>query len=314
MLSRIADSLFWLNRYMERADALLRVASTHYILSLDKDVNGTLTWRPVLEMYTSAAPTDIANIEHDTIASLKKLMTDTGNPNSLRNLISRARENARGVQDHITKEVWEEVNAMYHLMNQQTLNKMLQSYEVVEVLAMFSRHCVMYTGITDITMSRGMGWIFMNLGKYTERSIGTLTLTRKQYEQIGYRIDDVQDIMQWRYLLQSLSGYETHLKQYRGTNYNHNVLHQVLFNEQFPHSMVYSLGRIERHLAEVFKSHPHPGDNAALMRCFGRLDSKVRYTDLETLNNDNLQQYLADIRSDLMTFMGQFGQHFFSYS
>ncbi|WP_295129284.1 alpha-E domain-containing protein [uncultured Chitinophaga sp.] len=314
MLSRIADSLFWLNRYMERADSLLRVASTHYILSLDKDVNGSLTWKPVLEMYTALPPELIANIEHDTIASLKKLLTDPDNSNSLRNLVGRARENARGVQDHITKEVWEEVNAMYHLMNQQTLNKMLQSYEVVEVLELFIKHCVQYTGVTDITMSRGSGWIFMNLGKYIERSLSTITLTRKQYEQIGYCIDDPQDIMHWRYLLQPLSGYETHLKQYRTANYNYNVLHQVLFNEEFPHSMVYSLGRVDRHLEETFKRNPRSEENAALMRCFGRLDSKVRYTDLETLNNDNLQPYLNGLRSDLLSFIGQFSQHFFSYS
>lgn len=314
MLSRIADSLFWLNRYMERADALLRVASTHYILSLDKDVHGSLTWKPVLEMYTALAPEDIANIENDTIASLKKLMTDTENANSLRNLVARARENARGVQDHITKEVWEEVNAMYHLMNQQTLHKMFQGYEVVEVLELFTKHCVTYTGVTDITMSRGMGWIFMNLGKYIERALNSITLTGKQYEQIGYCIESPQDIMHWRYLLQPLSGYETHLKHYRTANYNYNVLHQVLFNEEFPHSMVYSLGRIDRHLDEVFKRHTRSSENAALMRCFGRVDAKVRYTDLETLNNQNLQPYLNGLRGDLLSFIGQFSQHFFSYA
>ena len=60
MLSRIADSLFWLNRYMERADGLLRVTTTHYILSLDKDVNGNLTWKPLLEMFTRDTPEELS--------------------------------------------------------------------------------------------------------------------------------------------------------------------------------------------------------------------------------------------------------------
>ncbi|HRI22684.1 MAG TPA: alpha-E domain-containing protein, partial [Panacibacter sp.] len=76
MLSRIADSLFWLNRYMERADGILRVTKTHYILSLDKGLNGNLTWRPVLEMFTSSTDEKLDLLENDTTAVLRELMVD----------------------------------------------------------------------------------------------------------------------------------------------------------------------------------------------------------------------------------------------
>src|ERR1700712_543452 len=117
MLSRIADSLFWLNRYMERADNLLRLATTHYRLSLDTDVHGNVTWKPVLEQYTMIAEDGILALQLDTEAVLRKLLTDSTNNNSLKMIVNRARENARGAQDHITKEVWEAVNQMYHLVN-----------------------------------------------------------------------------------------------------------------------------------------------------------------------------------------------------
>jgi uncharacterized alpha-E superfamily protein len=117
MLSRLADSLFWLNRYMERADGLLRAMKTNYILSLDKGINSNLTWRPVLEIYTTLDDSDINEFENDTAATLRYLLTDTNNPNSLKAILTKARENARGVQDHITKEVWEQVNEMYHMVN-----------------------------------------------------------------------------------------------------------------------------------------------------------------------------------------------------
>lgn len=313
MLSRIADSLFWLNRYMERADGLLRVVSTHYILSFDKDVNGNLTWRPVLEMFSVTPDEEIAIIENDTAASLKKLITDTANDNSLKMIMSRARENARGVQDHLTKEVWEEVNSVYHTINQPSLSYRLNSSEAIEVLGLFTRHSVMYAGITDITMARGTGWHFMNLGKYIERCLEAIVLISKQYKLIDYKLDEMRDIMQWRYLLMSLSGYELHLKTYGSSNYNYNVMHQILFNEEFPHSVLYSLSRIERHLAEVIKENG-AGENAHLMRHLGRIHSKVRYMDTESLNDHTLPHFLEDIRQELVIFARKLAQNFFSYS
>lgn len=313
MLSRIADSLFWLNRYMERADGLLRVVSTHYILSFDKDVNGNLTWRPVLEMFSITPDEEIALIENDTAASLKKLITDTANDNSLKMIMSRARENARGVQDHITKEVWEEVNSVYHVINQPSLNYRLNTSEAIEVLGLFTRHSVMYAGITDITMARGTGWHFMNLGKYIERCLEAIVLISKQYKLIDYKLEEIRDIMQWRYLLMSLSGYELHLKTYGSSNYNYNVMHQILFNEEFPHSVIYSLTRIERHLTEVIKENSS-GENAHLMRHLGRIHSKVRYMDTELLTEHTLPQFLEDIRQELVIFARKLAQNFFSYS
>lgn len=313
MLSRIADSLFWLARYMERAEGLLRVTATHNLLSLDKDVNGPLTWRPVLETFTSAGEEEINAIAGNTGAALKKLLTDTANNNSLKCIIGKARENARGIQDYITKEVWEEVNSFYHLINQPALDNRLSNYEAADILDIFTRHSVLYTGITDITMARGIGWGFMNLGKYIERCLETIVLTDKQYSVNRYKVDEIKDIMQWRHLLMSLSGYELHLKTYRSYQYTHDVLHQVLFNEDFPHSVIYSLGRIDRHLQDVTKGHISE-ENAALIRNFGRLHSKVKHLEIDDLNNQTLQPFLAELRHDLLHFTNLLTQKFFSYA
>lgn len=314
MLSRIADSLYWLNRYMERADGLLRVTATHYILSLDKDVNGNLTWRPLLEMFTQDPPETLTPLENDPEASLRRLLTDMDNSNSLKVIVTRARENARGVQDHITKEVWEAVNAMYHLISRPVQADRLSSHHgALDAMEQFSRNCVLYTGITDITMPRGAGWNFMNLGKYLERSLETLILADKQFQVIHYNMDDTKDIVQWRYLLLALSGYEMHLKTYRNVHYNRNVLHQVLFNEEFPHSLIYSLSRLEKYLSAVALEN-RSAESDALVRYFGRLYSKVRYMDPDTINGRTLQQFFEEFRRELLHFSNQLNQHFFSYS
>ena len=313
MLSRIADALFWLNRYMERTDGLLRVMGTHYILTLDKDVHGNLTWKPVLETFATVDKQEIEVIENNTEASLKKLLIDTTNHNSIKVIVSRARENARGVQDHITKEVWEEVNSVFHEVNQPSLENRLAGYQALEVIEMIVKHSVMYMGVTDITMPRGIGWSFMNLGKYVERCFETMVLAKGQYDQIEYNLDEPRDIILWRQLLLSLSGYELHLKTYRTNNYNKNVLHQVFFNEDFPHSVIYSLSRINRYLQDIVSDN-NAADHSMLLHSFGRLYSKVKYTDWETLNHQSLKIFLDEVHNGLVEFNILLGQIFFSYS
>ena len=132
MLSRIADSLFWLNRYMERADGLLRVTRTNYIMSLDKGVDSSLTWRPALKIFSRLDEEECALLENDTPAALRKLLVDVENVNSLKVIVTRARENARGAQDHITKEVWEQLNQMYHLVNQPAFVHNIMDFKALE--------------------------------------------------------------------------------------------------------------------------------------------------------------------------------------
>lgn len=312
MLSRIADSLFWLSRYMERADGLLRLTATHYNSSLDKDLTGYRNWRPVLEIFAVAPFNEIEAIENDTEASLIKLLIDVTNYNSLKVIVNRARENARGVQDNITKEVWGEVNKMYHLINQPILQNRLNANDAMEVMDWFTRHCVTYTGLAHITMSRGTGWDFMNLGKYLERTLQTISFLQKQLQLIHNNETQTHDILHWRHLLFSLSGYELHLKTYQNTHHTYNVLHQVVLNENFSRSILYSLTHVSNFLNRVTDKNDIEG--ARLVRCFGRIHSKVCYMDLQLLNDNNIEQFLDELFSELQQFNTLMGQHFFSYS
>ena len=118
MLSRIADSLFWLNRYMERADTLLRVVRTNYILSFDVIGTSDFHWRDILSLFTTLDEDTIKLSGENTATALQHLIADSKNVNAVKMLFVKARENARGVQDNITKEVWEQVNHLYHLISQ----------------------------------------------------------------------------------------------------------------------------------------------------------------------------------------------------
>ncbi|HRB68434.1 MAG TPA: alpha-E domain-containing protein, partial [Chitinophagales bacterium] len=103
MLSRIADSLFWMNRYVERAEGMLRMLKINYATSLDKSENENYDWHSVLDIFTYLNDEEKLKIKDDTQAVLKYIITDKTNENSIRSIITKARENARGLQDHITK-------------------------------------------------------------------------------------------------------------------------------------------------------------------------------------------------------------------
>ena len=113
MLSRIADSLFWLSRYVERADGLLRMLRVNFITSLDKSSGADFNWQPVLTIFTTIKGGGSTAVPNEANAVLQYMISDTKNENSIHIIISRARENARGMQDHLTKEAWESINEYY---------------------------------------------------------------------------------------------------------------------------------------------------------------------------------------------------------
>lgn len=313
MLSRIADSLFWLNRYMERSESLLRVLHTNYILSFDQSTNEVHTWRPVIEIFTSAGEEKIAAIEHDSNAALHFLITDPKNINSIKALIGKARENARGIQDNITKEVWEQVNQLYHWLNDPRFDQQLQSSDVLPVIDELLNKTILYVGINDTTMPRGTGWSFMNLGRFTERCLLTAQLSHKQFETIGFDLSKERDILYWRNLLLSLSGYEHHLKTYRSSTANYNVVDQVILDEHFPRSVKYSLNRIEKYLQDVVKGNTTKEAEKLYLE-FSRFNSRVQFADISFIQQKGLKEFLMLVQRDIYLFSNQLGQIFFSYT
>ena len=111
MLIRIADSLFWMTRYLERTDCILRMIKTNFMSSLDKIEETEFTWRPILKTFTALSEKEIKLMQYNSQEVLRYLISEKTHDNSIINMITRSRENARGVQDHITIEVWECLNS-----------------------------------------------------------------------------------------------------------------------------------------------------------------------------------------------------------
>src|SRR5579863_6138839 len=167
MLSRVADSLFWMSRYMERADGILRMLKINYASSQD-DVQ-EFSWSPVLRTFSYLDEAQAAAMARRSRVVLQYMVAEKENANSVLNIVTHARENARSVQDHITKELWQCLNEFYHSIRDGNVSRGLQYDDPVSILDILIRQGVHYYGIMDITMARGEGFAFINIGKYLER-------------------------------------------------------------------------------------------------------------------------------------------------
>lgn len=313
MLSRIADSLFWLNRYMERSDCILRVVRTNYILSFDTDTSFDFSWKEIIRLFSHVADGTVPETVNSEATALKFLLTDPKNLNSIKVLFTKARENARGAQDNITKEVWEQVNRLYHIVNEPDLEKKIAGTRSLDIIDQLNENSVLFYGVTDSTMPRGQGWNFMNLGKFIERCILTIDTADAHFAKIDYRIDEPQHILFWRNLLLSLSGYELYLKNYTRGQHNMNVTDHIIFNKNFPRSLNYSLNRIKKYLADVVEDTKIEG-SLTLQKNFGRICSKVEFADMNIIRETGLQPFLNATRHDLVDFSKHLTRIYFSYA
>ncbi|MBL7814503.1 MAG: alpha-E domain-containing protein [Saprospiraceae bacterium] len=312
MLSRIADSLFWMTRYVERTDGILRMLKINFITSLDRTGEGGFSWQPVLKVFAHLPDEQLKAFSHSSDDVLRYMITSRENNNSIRNIIARARENARGMQDHITKEAWECMNEFYHYVNSPDIEKAIERDEQVVMLSRLIERCLLYYGVMEVTMPRGQGWNYMNLGKFIERGIQTVDILDVKFNDISYNLDDPMDIPYYRNLLLSLSGYELYLKSYRTGLDSQNVVDMALLNTDFPRSVLYCLIRLDRTIRGM--THENMEATPQLQKIIGRLRSAVEYSDMDTIAEKGLHDFLAEVKNDLYGFSNALSRSYFAYN
>jgi uncharacterized alpha-E superfamily protein len=307
MLSRVAESIFWMARYMERTNRMLRMLHTKYISSQDEITD--FSWHSVLQTYSDKPEEEISRFDRNSSKVLEHLLTDKDNSFSVINNISRARENARSVQDHITKEVWLCLNEYYHLIREPSIEYNLHYGDPVTSLDTLIRHGMLYNGTVDITMARGEGFNFLNIGRFLSRSIIVIDLLTIKLKEYNYEMEKHADDPSWRFLLYSLSGYELYLKQNRGVlNANH-VIQHVLYNPDFPHSLLYATTRLSRYF-ERLKTESTPESYTQLEFLIGRCFNNIKYSNVLS-NSDVLKNFLVQTRNELYEIALSFNKFYF---
>ena len=311
MLSRVADSLYWMSRYMERTDGILRMLKINYASSQD-DIQ-EFSWMPVLKIFTFLEEDEALALVHNTRAVLQFMVIGKDNPNSVLNIVTMARENGRSVQDHITKEMWQCLNDFYHTIREDKLEEWLLKEDPVSILDNLVKKGLLYFGTTDVTMARGEGNSFINMGKYLERAIQSTDILDIKFSNLNYEMDKLADTTYWKYLLMSISGYELYLKTYRSGFEAKNVVEQIVLNDQFPRSVIYSINRLHRY----FERLKNDGNAAAFHHIefmIGKLKSKVQFSTTHSIFDEGLQVYLHDTKNKLSEIGNTLSEQYFAYS
>jgi len=310
MLSRVADSLFWMSRYIERTDGILRMLKINYASSQD-DVH-EFSWKPVLKTFTYLEEPEANELAYNSRAVLQFMVTDKENPNSVLNIVTHARENARSVQDHITKELWQCLNDYYHTVRDEHLIQLLHREDPVTILDTLIKQGLLYYGITDITMARGEGYAFINIGKFLERSVQSADILDIKFSDVDYDFAKT-DATYWKYLLLSISGYELYLKTYRSGFDAKNVVEQIVLNRDFPRSVEYSVSQLHRYFQRL-KGDKNVEAYRKIDFMIGKIRSRVKYSTVETIMETGLHAYLQAVKEDLYEVGNAFNQHYFAYS
>lgn len=257
MLSRIAESLYWMARGLERADNTARILDINLVYMLESDEGATeeTLWRPLLQI-VEGDPCYI-ELHPDAQISVQRvihfLTQERGNPGSLYNSLRLARENARVVRDRISREMWESINEFW-LQVDKHLAATLPPYRAEEFYAYVHREVALFFGLTQSTMMRGQPYGFTALGSLQERADMTARILDVRYHLLLPDLTMVGsplDYYQWGALLKSLSGFEAYRRLYQSGIRPIDVVEMVVLNADFPRSLAYCVDGMERALARV---------------------------------------------------------------
>ena len=323
MLSRMAESLYWIGRYVERAEQTARLteATFRHTLAMgstaEAEARRDRHWAALRDIVgeRSAFPPEGPPADEESV--VKHLIFSTENANSIVECIARARDNARTMRHQVATEMWEALNR-FHLEVQRPRRRRRAAFGE-ETATRFCRSVVDFSqllqGITDSTMPREEGWYFLQAGKFLERAEWTARTLDVNYRLlVGDEVESgdrfaltaaADDLQPWATLLRSLSAYESyHRIESRGIQPSA-VIELLTLSAVLPRSIRFSIGKVDAALAHITEqapayngSEPMPGSSSEseARREVGRLHAEFAYQRLDDLLDHGLHESLLDIQ------------------
>jgi uncharacterized alpha-E superfamily protein len=297
MLSRVADAMFWMSRYIERAEHVARFLEVAFHLHLDLHAiagSHDLQWQSLLAIMQQP-PSEMK--EGILAASVSDSLTyDMKNPTSMMTCINRSRNNARSVRGSISSEMWRELNKVYWQVTDPEFRRSLEDspHELYQVVQTGSR---LFQGICDTTMIHDEGWRFIQLGKYLERADKILRVIDTRQRQLSAVADEMDLSLQnlhWASVLKSCQAYVAYQQLYISRVEPERVLEFLLFNPDFPYSVRFCLKAAAENLAAISATNrDRAGGRAG--RILGRMLVELEFAEPHEVLNGELRSFLETI-------------------
>ena len=314
MLSRVAESMYWMARYVERAENVARIMDANYHMILDLPSGVGEQWEPLV---VTTGDEDLFKKFYDDFNEenvVQFLTFDTRNPNSILSCLQMARENARSVREWISSEMWQQVNTFYLLVKEasrQSGRIELPHEFFVEV--MLASH--LFTGLSQNTMTHGEGWQFARLGRMLERADKTARIIDVKYfillpsvEYVGTPYDHIL----WGSILRSASAFEMYRKDY-GQIVPDQIIEFMVLDAEFPRAIHHCLIIAELSLRNISGTMRGRFTNRA-EKSLGRLLADLDYTTIDDIKAIGLHEFIDDLQTRLNDVSKVVFETFFSIS
>jgi uncharacterized alpha-E superfamily protein len=308
MLSRVADTLYWMSRYLERAEHTARLLDLQLNLMLEQDEDAAeRTWTRILECLHFPPPH-----KHDSYTLTQWITFDASNDSSISACIAAARENARHVREQISSEMWEQVNRLSLQVKSTQLDKIWE-YQPHEFFRAVKEGIHLFQGITDSTMNHGEGWQFIQMGRALERAASVAALLKVHYsEWSGFRNTVTDDYLEWIGLLKSCTAFEAYCKVYTADLRPDRIAEFLILNSEFPHSIRFAVN--ELHSALNAAANATESKRARhINRLAGRLRAVLDYGQIDEIVDSGLQVYLDDVQAQCAQIHSALYQTYIAY-
>jgi uncharacterized alpha-E superfamily protein len=299
MLSRVAESIYWMSRYIERAENVARFVDVNIGLSLDSSMPMEQQWSALINT-TGDYEAFTKLYGEPTAGNVMAFLTfDRRNPNSILSCLVSARENARSVREIISSAMWLQANRFY-LMVRDMAQEPLDLDSAQGVFNQIKEQSHLFCGITDATMTHGEAWHFGRLARMLERADKTSRILDVKYFLLLRSVADVGtafDDIQWAAVLRSASAFEMYRKR-RGRISPEGIVQFLLLDNEFPRAVLFCLDEV-RHSLHAISGTPLGTFRTKPEKLLGQICSDLAYNNIEEIVHSGVHEYIDDLQVNL---------------
>ncbi len=292
MLSRIGNSLFWLGRYIERAEHIARYTRVQYISSVDAPMGQSREFvlESILNMSANRQRYFAENQQLDDDAVINYTAISDANPFSVLAYINMIRENARGARDSISIELWEAINSFYHKINSYA-SAGFQGKEIEYFARKIEENSYVIKGYIENTLLRNEVWMIISLGVYLERAIQMMLILQTKLQDIekldAAKMGGALENFHWNTILESTESYDMYMRCYKTSPTRRNVLDFLLFDATFPKSVAFSLASVVQCVKGIAFKAENKKESMEFLT--GKLACHFQYSTIEEIEDKPLQ-------------------------